>query len=111
MLINVTRRKILAHEYTLCTTNLSQAWGLMFSKRRTLVMTFPTERIVPLHMFFVFYPIDVLFLDRTKKIVEIKESFKPFCFYTPRCPACYVIELPAGVIQKTRTAVGDVLRF
>ena len=35
-------------------------------------------------MFFVFFPIDVLFLDKNKKVVELKENFKPFSIYFPK---------------------------
>ena len=62
-------------------------------------------------MLFVFCPIDVLFLDKNKKVVEIKENFMPFTFYTPKNKAKYVIELPSDLIRKTRTEVGDKISF
>jgi len=71
----------------------------MFHKKITdtaYVFIFNKPRRIDLHMFFVFYPIDVLFLDEKKKIVEIKENFRPFTFYYPNKKASYVIELPAG---------------
>lgn len=62
-------------------------------------------------MFFVFYPIDVIFLDSEMKIVEIKENFKPFTIYKPKKKARYVIELPKGTIARTKTIIGDIIEY
>jgi len=62
-------------------------------------------------MFFVFYPIDVIFLDKNKIIVEIKENFKPFTFYTPKNKAKYIIELKNNTIKETNTKIGDIISF
>ena len=62
-------------------------------------------------MLFVFYSIDVLFLDKDKGVVELKEDFRPFRFYTPKNKAKYVIELPDGIIKKTGTKLGDKISF
>ena len=44
-------------------------------------------------MFFVFYPIDVLLLNRKKEIVEIRRNFKPFTFWKSKEKGKYVLEL------------------
>jgi len=96
----------------LCKNHFSKALGLMFSrKNKTLIFIFDKEKIISLHMFFVFYPIDVLFLDKNKKVVQIKENFKPFRIMIPKKPAKYIIELPNNTIKKTNTKVGDTIRF
>jgi len=62
-------------------------------------------------MFFVFYPIDVLFLNENKKVVQLKENFKPFRIMMAKKPAKYIIELPDGIIRKTNTKLGDTISF
>ena len=62
-------------------------------------------------MLMVFYPIDVLFLDKNKKVVEVKENFKPFSFYAPKNKALYIIELPQDSIKHSRTKIGDKIEF
>lgn len=62
-------------------------------------------------MVFVFFPIDILFLDKNKKVIEMKKNFRPFSFYTPEKKARYILELPEGTIKKTRTEIGDKIRF
>ena len=76
-----------------CRSVFSQALGLMFRKRQNLVMEFPCERRVSLHMFFVFFPIDVLILDKDKRIVEIKRNLKPFTFWKSNKKGKYVVEM------------------
>ena len=86
---------------------LSRRFGLMFSRQKTLVFTFEEEQIVPLHMMFVFYKIDVLFLNKDQVVVEMKQNFKPFTFYIPKNKAAYVIELRQGAIKDEKIIVGE----
>jgi len=61
-------------------------------------------------MFFVFFPIDIIFLDASKKIVFLKERFMPFTFLLP-IKAKYVIECPSGTIRRSKTKINDYLNF
>ena len=109
---NKTKKTLLAKNAKLCKDILSKSLGLMFSsKARPLIFTFKNEKIIPLHMLFVFYPIDVLFLDKNKTVTETKENFRPFTFYTPKNNAMYVIELPENTIKQTKTKIGDKIKF
>lgn len=96
-----------------CNGFFSRSIGLMFSKKedKALVFEFPYERKVSLHMFFVFYPIDVVFLDGERKVVEVKENFKPFAVYNPKRNAKYVIEMPAGSVKKFNVKINDKVEF
>ena len=114
MIQNVRNGKIIAVKKRECRSIFSRAKGLMYSKRikdEGLVFFFDKEKITSLHMFFVFFPIDVLFLDKNKKVIDVKENFKPFTFYANKKPAMYVIELPQDAIKKTNTKLGDRISF
>ena len=80
-------------KFKICRSSWEKARGLMFYKKRNLIFIFDKVERISLHMWFVFFPIDVLFLDSDKKIVEIKKDFKPFTFYRSKTPAKYVVEL------------------
>jgi uncharacterized protein len=109
MMRNRTRGRILAREHKLCNTLWSQARGLMFSRKRALVMDFGSSRRIGLHMMFVFFPIDALYADEKKRVVEIKRNFYPFTLYTPQRKARYVIELPHP--DGSGTVIKDQLEF
>ena len=86
----------------------------MFSKEKKdfgLIFEFKTERAVSLHMFFVFYPIDVLFLDSNNKVISMKENFKPFTTFNPRKKIKYVVELPNNTISNSNTIINDLIEF
>ncbi len=76
----------------ICKSAWSKACGLMFSRRKNLMFVFDDEKQRSLHMLFVFFPIDVLFLDKNKKIIE-KTRLMPFSFYKSKEKAKYVIEI------------------
>jgi hypothetical protein len=62
------------------------------------------------HTFFMKFPIDLVYIDRQKKVKKVRSNVGPW-----RLSACLsahsIIELPAGVVQATRTAPGDQLEF
>ena len=110
---NSSKNKVIGADFKVCDDKLSKFIGLMFSNKQSnsLVFRFSKERKIHLHMLFVFYPIDVLFLDKNKIVVDKKTNFKPFTFYKSERKAMYVIEMPNGIIKKTKTEIGDKIRF
>lgn len=61
-----------------------------------------------IHTFFMRFHIDVLFLDRNKKVVKAVSRMRPWRIALS-LRGRSVLELPAGTIEETRTAPGDVL--
>ncbi|MCK4521772.1 MAG: DUF192 domain-containing protein [Nanoarchaeota archaeon] len=112
MIKNQTKNKILAEDFKLCNSEFEKLKGLMFTKKisKALVFVSGKEQNISMHMFFVFYPIDVLWLNKNKKIIQIKKDFRPFRI-SKGCKARYVIELEKGTIEKTKTETGDIVRF
>ena len=89
----------------------SQALGLMFRKKQNLLMTFPKERKISLHMFFVFFPIDVIWLNKEKRIIAMKENLKTFSISAIDKLSQHIIELPQGTIKRTNTHINDLIEF
>lgn len=110
---NSTKNRVISADFRLCGDNFSKFLGLMFSikQNKSLIFKFSKEKIIALHMLFVFYPIDVLFLDKSKVVVGKKENFMPFTFYKSGKKSMYAIELPNGTIKKTKTGIGDKIEF
>jgi uncharacterized membrane protein (UPF0127 family) len=68
--------------------------------------------IVPcnsIHMFFMRFPIDVLYVDRSLKVVGLHHTLKPWRVGQFNRRAHFVIELPAGTLEATGTQLGDQL--
>jgi uncharacterized membrane protein (UPF0127 family) len=68
--------------------------------------------IVPgnsIHTIGMLFTIDVVFIDKSFKVVGLRELVRPFSITRPNFRAESVIELPAHTIFRSRTEVGDQL--
>ena len=109
MISNLTRGSILATQVTIAKTPQERMKGLLgrgdFPSGEALVIT----GCQSIHMFFMKFPIDVIFCDSHNKIVGLCENIKPFALSPIFFKASYAIELPAGAISLSNTQVGDFL--
>lgn len=110
---NLNAKSVIAADSETAESALRLCVGLMFTKPRqsALILKFRSERKISLHMAFVFYPIDVIFANKNKEVVDIKQNFRPFHAYSSKTKATYAIELPAGSVKKSRTRIGDKIAF
>ncbi|TQD26707.1 DUF192 domain-containing protein [Methanolobus vulcani] len=94
---------------------LKQIKGLMFTKRipdnYALVFVMKKSQRVSLHMLFVNYPIDAIFLNDEKRV--IKTSSLKAWIGTCSCQekVKYIIETSHGKSEKLRIKPGDTLKF
>lgn len=79
----------------------------MFQKKKTIILDLGSVQEVYLHMLFVFYQIDMVFLNKEKKVIEIKKNVKPFTplIKSPKCS--YILESP----EIGKYSLGDKLQF
>lgn len=104
-------------------TREEQGQGMMFRKqlRADEGMLFPFEEMAPraFWMFQTIIPLDIVWLDDNKRIVEVSERTPPCLATDPKeCPtyggaahSIYVLELASGQITKHGLSTGSVLRF
>jgi len=95
-------------------TFFDKARGLMFAmppKDKGLLIDCKEESRIgsTIHMLFVFFPLDILWLNKKKQIVYIKTVFPFTPLAIPKKPAKYVLELPKG--YKIRFKINDKLKF
>ena len=94
---------------------LSQAKGLMFSRKipenYALVFVIKKVQKVSLHMLFVTYPIDVIFLDEQKRVIKT-DSLKPWIGGSSSGEKVkYIIETSHGKNRKMNIKAGDMIEF
>ncbi len=108
---NLTRTMLIADHALMADTFVSRLIGLLdrnsLKKSEALVLT----RCQSIHMLFMRFSIDVIFLNKGKKVVGILENIKPFQFSRIYPSAYYAVECPPGTISSSRTAVGDDVYF
>ena len=60
------------------------------------------------------FPIDIIWLSKDKKVVDIKKDARPELYpeiYTPSQEAKYVLEVVSGFSEKHNLKVGDKVKF
>lgn len=110
MLFNSLTGKTLIQKTKKANTSWTRFKGLMFENEKNfdyaLIFNLGSETKLgaSIHMMFVFFPIDIVYLDSQKKVVD-KAIVKPWSLnYTPKQASKYFIELPVG---KVNVKIGD----
>jgi hypothetical protein len=66
------------------------------------------EHAASIHMFFMRFPIDAVFLDRELRVLRVATDLKPWRLASKR-GAKAVLELPAGRCERAGVSEGDQL--
>lgn len=94
-------RHLIADKVVVADTAISRLKGLMFEKelkKKHAMILFPCSSI---HMFFMRFPIDVIYADKDLNVVKICKNIKPWRVDLGHKKAKYTIELPAGTIKQS----------
>ena len=108
VLKNTSKNTILSKDLKEVTGFLDQLLGLIRkSNPRSLLF----RSRFGIHTFFLKEPIDIVVLDHNFRVVKLKENLKPFriFFWNPKYK--YVLELPGGIIKKTKLTKHDKLTY
>ncbi|WP_100333150.1 DUF192 domain-containing protein [Bacillus alkalisoli] len=92
-------------------TFLKRLKGLMFRVkpiREEGILLKPCNSI---HMFFMFFAIDVVFVNEENEIVYLKEHVKPWTVVWPVKGAVAAIELPTGTISNYSIKTGATIKM
>lgn len=107
---NATRGTTLARAADVADTGAKRRTGLLKHTRLEAgdgLWIVPCESI---HTFFMKFPIDLVYLTKKRKVRKVRSSVPAW-----RLSACLlahsVLELPAGTIAETETAVGDEIEI
>jgi uncharacterized membrane protein (UPF0127 family) len=112
---NETQGDILVRRVRRADSFLARLRGLTFRRRLgegeglLLVGRRESRTEASIHMFFVFFPIGVLWLDGEDRVVDkvLARPFRPY--YAPQGPAIGVLECQPKVLD--RVDIGDSIRF
>ena len=110
-IVNLTQRKILAETVEIAQNPLSRMKGLLgrteLRSKEALVIT----GCQSIHMFFMRFAIDVIFVDKKNSVVGLTANIKPFMLSPIFWKSSCAIELPAGTIEASQTQLGDQLQI
>ena len=97
-----------------------QAKGLMYREKldenKGMLFVFSNETQRTFWMKNTYISLDLIYVSKDKKIVEIKENIEPCQVddcptYTSENKAQYVLEVNAGFVQKNQIQIGETVVF
>ncbi len=111
LIINTTKSVTIAQSGVMADTFFSRMIGLLsrkaLEKGEALVIT----RCQSIHMLFMRFSIDAIFVDKNNCVVGLVKAIKPFQLSRIFLKASYVIEAPTGTIVQTETDLGDKIKI
>ncbi|HEY4900259.1 MAG TPA: DUF192 domain-containing protein [Terriglobales bacterium] len=110
-ILNRTRQTVLGEPVSVAETSVRRMVGLLGRERLdpgTGLLIIPSQAI---HTVAMHFAIDVVFLDCDWRVVYLRRAMAPYRMTGLHWKARCVLELPAGVIAETSTAVGDQLEI
>jgi Uncharacterized conserved protein len=81
-------------ELIICNNFKARLLGNMFKQRIENVLCFP--RCNSIHTFFMKTPIDIVMLNKEKKVIYIANNLKPYKIVLPKKSVHYTLEFPIG---------------
>jgi uncharacterized membrane protein (UPF0127 family) len=105
--VNETRGTTLAANANKAASFLARGRGLMMAPPLPDSGGLVLDPCGSIHMFFMRYALDVLFLDKEGHVVFLYKGIKPWRVGRIVRGAKMAVELPEGAIEQSRTEVGD----
>lgn len=115
-LINESNGKTVSGNVRHARNFLEKTIGLIGRKKIDYALVFhlghETRVGASIHSMFMSVPIDVLWLDGRKRVVDLKEGFKPWVLnVTPKKKARFIVELKQGTIRDKRIGLGHKINW
>jgi hypothetical protein len=100
---------VIAHELRVADTFFSRAKGLLGERSLEPGAGLWIKRGNSIHMFFMRFAIDAVFVDRNLRVKAVYRHLKPWRMTRVVWGASSVFELPAGTLDKHPVQIGDEL--
>lgn len=108
---NATRGTVVAEEARVATSLRDRTVGLLGTRELPRGTGLLIQRSPSIHMFFMRYAIDAVFIDKDLRIAMIAANLKPWHVVWWARGARDCLEVPCGTALDTSTMVGDELRL
>ncbi|OGX08096.1 MAG: hypothetical protein A2Z88_07345 [Omnitrophica WOR_2 bacterium GWA2_47_8] len=106
-ILNLTKNTVIASDVKIADTLATRGVGLLNRRIITEDQALIIKPCQSIHMFFMRFPIDVIFVNAENNVEGIVADIKPFQLSPIFFKASYAIELKSGRIRTTKTRVGD----
>jgi uncharacterized membrane protein (UPF0127 family) len=109
-ILNKSKETTVAKKALVAQSFFQRLVGLMFRKSMDHEEGLIFYNAPSIHMFFMYFPIDVVFLDKDMRVIKVCPALAPWKMAS--CFKSYItIELPTNKALETLTERGDILEF
>ena len=105
--LNKTKNRIIAVKATLADSFWTRGKGLLGRQSIPADEALVITQCQSIHMFFMKFPIDAVFVDKTNHVIGLVNAIRPNRLSPIFLKSSYVIELKDGMIKQTYTELGD----
>lgn len=110
--VRIYKENELLFESASMTSNFLERFkGLMGKKALSIDKSLCIIPCNSIHMFFMKFPIDVVFLDETGKVIHLIANLKPWNISKIIKKSKLVIEMPVGTIEMKNIRINDKIEF
>ena len=110
-IFNKSKNTVIAQNVRVADTVWTRMKGLLGSERIAAGEALVITKCQSIHMLFMRFSIDAIFVDGQNRVVGLVEGIKPFRLSRIFFRSKYVIELAVGTIGTTKTSLGDQLEW
>ena len=107
--VNLTRGTLLGDRIEVADTSLSRFLGLIPKRGLNAGEGLWIKPSSGVHMFWMRFAIDVIGLDRNKRVVRLWRNLKPWRMTSVSMKMQIALELPVGQIDACEVQLGDVI--
>ncbi len=110
-IFNVSQQTLLADQAWRAQGFWQRARGLLGQREISSQQALLLPHCQSIHMFFMRFAIDVIFVDQQNIVVGLVSNIRPFRLSPFFLKANYAIELAPGKILLTKTSLGDRIKI
>lgn len=111
ILKNITKKNIIAENGNITSNFYDRFKGLLGKKEIKNDEALIIKPCNSIHMFFMKFSIDVIFIDKNDRVCEMIKNIKPWKVSKIIKEAKYVIELKSGKIEEHNIEIGDLISY
>lgn len=106
---NQRTNQLISSNVEMANTYFKRLKGLMFKRSIPSDFSLIITPCNSIHMFFMRFPLDILFVNKENQVVGVSSRIKPWRLSKIYFKAHYVIEMNAGTIERLNISKGDIL--
>jgi len=110
-IVNLTKNQIIADNVNIAQSFFQKTKGLIGRTKLNKGEGLYISGCRSIHMFFMQFSIDVIFIDKNYEITKIITDLKPFRLAFGTYFSNGVIELPCGILEQKSCDIGDKIVF